>query len=409
MIVETAHIACLGSKSVAPAAMLGGSWPRQTPSDKEVARSVSGVYEIRDDVIWPGDLSLPARPPKLVYLDMLGWINLAEVAAGNAAPAGYDRLLEACRQAWAERRALFPLSSTTALELYNIWDGKRRKARVAVMDQLSGFNYLLGRPQIQQLEVEAALNEIPGVTITPQGPLSLVGPSLLWSFGMRGGLVTNVPDPDAAAKQICDGMGIDPGDDAWTSLERWAERELLTGPENHDDPDLVKAGYNLDKWRDTLQKRAQQEQQLATALDADPKMRKGRLRDVVNCNEMCTELIDMVTKMTMAMGTSIGALLDNDRGKLRDFSDGMPSTRVAASLKTIYHKNRQHVWTSRDINDIDALSIAVPYCDCVFTDKAVRDKVISCRELDIFQTEMPRNPEELAEWLDGLPAPAADT
>jgi hypothetical protein len=35
--------------------------------------------------------------------------------------------------------------------------------------------------------------------------------------------------------------------------------------------------------------------------------------------------------------------------------------------------------------------------------------VISCRELDIFQTEMPRKPEELAEWLDGLPAPAAGT
>jgi hypothetical protein len=340
---------------------------------KEVARSVPGAYEIRDDVVWPGGLSLPARPPKLVYLDMLAWINMAELEAGNAALAGYERLLEACRRARAEGRALFPLSSMTALELYNIWDGERRKARVAVMDQLSGFNYLLGHPQIQQLEVEAALNEIPGVMVTPQGLTSLIGPSLLWSFGMRGGLVTNVPDPDAAAKQICEGLGIDPGGDAWASLERWAERELLAGPENHEDPDLANAGYSLDKWRDMLQQRAQQEQQLAAALDADPKVRRGRLRDVINCHEMCTELIDLVTSATMAKGTSIGALLDNDRGKLRDFNDGMPSTRVAVSLKTIYHKNRQHVWKSNDINDIDALSIAVPYCDCVFTDKAVRE------------------------------------
>jgi hypothetical protein len=167
-----------------------------------------GTYEIRDDVIWPGDLLLPARPPKLVYLDMLGWINMAEVEAGNAAPAAYERLLEACRKARAEGRALFPLSSTTAIELYNVLDFERRKARVAVMDELSGFNYLLGRPQIQELEVEAAMNEIPGVTIAPQGPISLIGPSLLWSLGMRGGLVTNAPDPDAAAKQICEGLGI---------------------------------------------------------------------------------------------------------------------------------------------------------------------------------------------------------
>jgi hypothetical protein len=40
-------------------------------------------------------------------------------------------------------------------------------------------------------------------------------------------------------------------------------------------------------------------------------------------------------------------------------------------------------WKSNDINDTDSLSIAVPYCDGVFTDKAVRDKVISCRELDL--------------------------
>lgn len=359
---------------------------------------MSSTYEIRDDVIWPGDLLLPDRPPKLVYLDMLGWINMAEVEAGNAAPAGYERLLEVCRQARVEGRALFPLSSTTAIELYNIKDLERRKARVAVMEQLSGFNYLLGRPQIQQLEVEAALNEIPAVTITPQGPISLVGPSLLWSFGKRGGLVMNTSDPNASAKLICEGLGIDAGDDALASLERWAERELLTGPEDEEDPELVRAGYSTRKWREMLVKRAEQEQKLATALDADPKLRKGRLRDVINAREMCIELIEPITKATMAMGTSVGALLDN-RGKLRDFSDGMPSTRVAVSLKTIYHKNRQHVWTSNDTNDIDALSIAVPYCDCVFTDKAVRDKVISCRELDVFQTAMPRKPEDMAEWL----------
>ena len=56
------------------------------------------------------------------------------------------------------------------------------------MEQLSGFNYLLGRPLIQELEVEAALNKIPGVSIAPQGPIALVGPSLLWSFGKRAGL-----------------------------------------------------------------------------------------------------------------------------------------------------------------------------------------------------------------------------
>jgi hypothetical protein len=66
------------------------------------------TYAIRSDVIWPSDLLLPDRPPALVYLDMLGWINMSEVEAGNTtvAAAGYGRLLEACRQARVDGRAL---------------------------------------------------------------------------------------------------------------------------------------------------------------------------------------------------------------------------------------------------------------------------------------------------------------
>jgi len=59
---------------------------------------MAGVYGVRDDVIWPSDLSLPARPPKLVYLDMLVCIHLARVAVGTA-PAGYAELLGACQLA----------------------------------------------------------------------------------------------------------------------------------------------------------------------------------------------------------------------------------------------------------------------------------------------------------------------
>lgn len=360
------------------------------------------TYQLRGDILWPGDLLLPARPPALVYLDMLGFINLAEVAVGNTAPAGYDVLLEACRRARSNGRALFPLSSTHVTELLDIADVGRRKSRVAVMVELSGCNYLMGRPEIQQLEVEATLNDIPGASIAPQGPIPLIGPSLLWAFGKRGGLVTNAPE--SRCRSVCLAMEIEPGDDAMASLNRWAERELLTGPDDPNDPALVSAGYNPQKWRDILEKRAEQERYLVGQLDADPRMRQGRLRDVINAREMCIELIDVITKATMAMGTSIGALLDYDRGKLRDFSDRMPSTRVAVSLKAAYHNDNRHVWTSNDIHDIDALAIAVPYCDAVFTDKAARNQVVSCPELEVFGTVLPRRPEELADWLDGLAA-----
>jgi len=81
-----------------------------------------------------------------------------------------------------------------------------------------------------------------------------------------------------------------------------------------------------------------------------------------------------------------------------------PSRPARATSPASRATGPRHVWTSNDINDIDALFVAVPYCDAVFTDKAARDKVISCPELAVFETEMPRKPEDLADWLDGLPA-----
>ena len=134
-------------------------------------------------------------------------------------------------------------------------------------------------------------------------------------------------------------------------------------------------------------------------LDLDPKMRQGRLRDVINARELQIELGEVLARATTAMRTSIGVLLEYDRAKLRDFCDRMPSTRVAVSLKAAYHKDNRHVWTSNDIHDIDALSIAVTYCDAVFTDKAARKQVMSCPELQVFGPSSHASPRS---WPNGL-------
>jgi hypothetical protein len=290
------------------------------------------------------------------------------------------------------------------IELGDVGNARLRRERVAMMEELSGFSYLLGRPQIQELELEAALKDIPGVSIEPQGPVPLIGQSLLWGFGKRGGLVTNAPDPDALAKHICNQMGIDPGAEPMASLNRWAERELLAGPDDEADPGLLAAGYNSQVWRDIVEKRAEQERYLVGQLDLEPRYRQGRLRDVVNARELEIELGEKLAYMTMAMKTSIGELLEHDRVKLRDFTDRMPSTRVSVTLKAAYHKDNKHEWTTNDIHDIDALSIAVPYTDAVFADRAARDKLATSPELAVFGAFLPRTPQELADWLDSLPA-----
>jgi len=55
--------------------------------------------------------------------------------------------------------------------------------------------------------------------------------------------------------------------------------------------------------------------------------------------------------------------------------DAMPSSDVAVSLLTEYHRDSTLKWKRNHIFDIDALSVAVPYCDAVVADGDAIDKL----------------------------------
>src|SRR4051812_8463039 len=83
---------------------------------------------------------------RAVYLDLKDWINLARVAKGLSAPVGYPELLRAAQQSAQTGTALFPLSATHYMEMSGIADPAQRRDIAAVMDELSEFRVLLGRP-----------------------------------------------------------------------------------------------------------------------------------------------------------------------------------------------------------------------------------------------------------------------
>ena len=53
---------------------------------------------------------------------------------------------------------------------------------------------------------------------------------------------------------------------------------------------------------------------------------------------------------------------------VRRLVDAMPSADARVSFLTMAHRNPQTRWERNDIFDIDAVSVAVPYCDIVATD-----------------------------------------
>ena len=64
------------------------------------------------------------------------------------------------------------------------------------------------------------------------------------------------------------------------------------------------------------------------------------------------------------------ALPEHNPAAARALARSMPGTDVAAVLKTTRHRDATRTWTSNDMFDIDALTVAVPYCDIVGTDNA---------------------------------------
>jgi hypothetical protein len=366
---------------------------------------VPSSYTIRDDVVWPVRLTQPARPPSLVYLDMNHYVNLAKVKAGKA-PQGYPELLEACRTARADGRALFPLSSTHCIEISNIGSYRQREDVTAVMEELSDFNYLLGRPQIMRLEVQAAIAALLGNDDSAGDGIPLIGQSAFWSFGMRGGLIIEGEEGHQAEQRLRYRLGDERFEQMMAHFNREAERALLTGPDEDTQAELrQQGGYAPEVPYQHQEQRAQQERDQADTLDKDPESRKGPLRDVMSVREVLIELNEILVRELAAREVGITELLGGgeDNSKARNFSDGMPSTRVAVSLKTHYHRNRQHKWTSNDIHDIDALAVAMPYCDAVFADAAAWNALKNSRELAVFNTELPRRPGQLTHWLGNLP------
>lgn len=183
---------------------------------------------------------------------------------------------------------------------------------------------------------------------------------------------------------------------------------MLRGPSD-EDLEVLRADPNFqpEVAIEGQKQRVQWELDTERVLNEHPKWRRGRLRDLIGAREIVHEWMDMYTRMRIDRRKAGLPDFDPPDNEMRSFIGSMPHTQVAISVKTRYHKNPLHKWTVNDIVDIDAVSIAYAYCEAVFPDKAVRAALQSSKELRAIGTFVPRRPEELTDWLDGLPTVVA--
>lgn len=358
-----------------------------------------------DELVW-ANVMRPRIP--LVYLDLNTIIYIARALSGDTrVPRSYVDLYRGALLAKSEQRAMFPLSGEHLWEISKITNPKQRGDLADILETLSDYNYLLGRTVIAELEFEAGMAKIMGEDISAKS-VQLVRPTFGQAFGWVGGIKIRNGAGDDASDAVRAQMTDADFDKLMARMNYEMERRMLRGPPDDDLKDLrADPNFRPEVAIESQKQRVQWELDTERVLTQHSNWRRGRLRDVIGGREIAHEWLDMFARMRIDRRKAGMPDFDPSDDERRSFMGSMPHTQVAISVKTRYHKNPQHNWTVNDIVDIDAVSIAYAYCEAVFPDKAVRAALQNSKELRTIGTFVPRRPEELTDWLNGLPTVAA--
>lgn len=355
------------------------------------------------DYVWPEALVRPSQG-RLVYLDQNHWINLAKAAVGSPTGGRYRDALAALREARRLGRAVFPLSLTHVMETCMI--SRRQRVHIAtIMEELSGFTTIIARDALMRLELEAMLDAVTGPGPQKYRDIRLVAHGMPHAYGKRGGFRVSNGRRDIT-EDVRAEIGPEEFDQRLAQAEEDLNRAILRGPcDDAEEKELRAQGWKPEVAFTIGDDRARAEREQAerfddkTLLPDDPvDYRRERVRDVVRARYVLLELMDMLSESLLTRGLKIEDVW-NDPVSSQRLVDAMPSADIAVTLLTEYHRDATFNWKRNHMFDIDALSVAVPYCDLIATDKQAVDALNRARVTDRTGSQVFNDLDALAEAL----------
>jgi hypothetical protein len=348
-------------------------------------------------LVWPRLLALPSDSVKVVYLDLNHWVSLAQAFVGHPKGSSFARALEACRAAVSAGTAIFVLSGTHYVEILKIKDPAQRRALAAVMEELTDFAALVSRVVVVELELTAMLDRF-AKEPSPFPMIPLIGRGVRHTAGLQSGLRIMGPSVDETDR-LRERMGAKAFDDLAAEANLLLERSILRGPTDNEVANLRALGWNPEAVNQVAENRAAQERSQTLRLDGGGPWRHSRLRDVVSARELIIEFQNILPRALTERGLVLSDVISDARSA-RAFVRAMPSTEVSIELKTAWHRNRDKPWSANDVHDIDAMSLAVPYCDIVVTEKACHHVLEAAQLGKRMHTALLRNLEDLPSTLE---------
>lgn len=342
-----------------------------------------------------------------VYLDQWVWSRLAAAARGR--PRGRDDLdvLSIIRIASAAG-VVFPLSATHYIETTAVTEIAQRIALSEVMAGVSHMRTLMSRHLLLRHQILSAMHVALGRPTFRPPRVEALGTGVYWAFGGEVRAITA-----QFPKQLLDAGAKAPPPELLCRMTQWAEIQFLCGPRDEDVEKLRRQyGYRPETAKESATMRLEWEQIFGDLLEDDP-VSRSELRVRIQARELIHEHLELLTELFDSYGMSINkafggrpGVVGSARPGLIKFGDSIPSLRIAVDMKADLFRDQQRTWKVNDLHDIDALSLAIPYCDVVVADKAAVHSVHNAKADVRCGTKVTQNLSDLIDLLPELIARA---
>ena len=363
--------------------------------------------------VWPERLVLPEA--RIVYLDLKDWIAFAQVVSGHKHGPKHREVFDLCLQAVESGGAVMPLSLATYAELMK-WKSPRQRRHVCTAIELltDGYKTILCEVVLGVLELDQALFDNGMTQQLIWGRVPYVGVGVTHGNGRRlNPLIVNESGRDItadafstlhpSAQQFLDEDGV----------SRVMSRYMIAGPSDQAAEDeLRSSGWKPESIAQMYEEMRDFENEFAAIL-ADPAhqpdllrgeqydWRNARLRDGVAVREV----VYRVMPSLVHLGISPIEVFNLDGSpealqEARELTASLPIFDATVALKHSLH-HEKHRWTVNDIYDITALTVALPYCDVVCSDKAMRHHIEKTGIAERLGTTVINDLQDLPALLNG--------
>lgn len=294
--------------------------------------------------------------PSVVYLDQNMWIML--LRQKNGQETAYSQELKTIERLSANGNAVFPLSLVHATETASSADRDGGvDDMVDLMLDISQMNCVAPYTTVESEEILKEAHRLMGLDFSMSG--KVIGQGLPFMYGGNNyDIVSESDDLDPELKKIL----LD------FSISREAANELLKDAE----------------LRESLGDR-DHEKELAHRLENIRNENEGKIRSNTQYrkksvahyfgNTIRPELKDHVEQLLLTQNR-ISPLIDHDISEeelesleyATEYMKHFPSSYVHTNITALRDLQKQRDIAANDLNDIMALSVAIPYCDMVITE-----------------------------------------